>query len=168
MAYGLLVFFDELVPTLRAERKTARSRRGSLRSRENRHYESAHLAIESLFATSREGQFMGSFLCSRISTFEGKNLTVRSGLMHKLVRGRCRINLVEEGEGLVESVILGGLDDHMKRSGLDIDNDAVLGNALETYDLIACLAPFTDERHNNILSRLVVVVVILLGRHDNE
>ena len=168
MAYGLLVLFDELVPTLRAERKTARSRRGSLRSRENRHYESAHLAIESLFATSREGQFMGSFLCSRISTFEGKNLTVRSGLMHKLVRGRCRINLVEEGEGLVESVILGGLDDHMKRSGLDIDNDAVLGNALETYSLIACLAPFTDERHNNILSRLVVVVVILLGRHDNE
>ena len=165
MAYALLVLFDELVPTLRAERKTARSRRGSLRSRENRHYESAHLAIESLFATSREGQFMGSFLCSRISTFEGKNLTVRSGLMHKLVRGRCRINLVEEGEGLV---ILGGLDDHVEGFGLDIDNDAVLGNALETYDLIACLAPLTDERHNNILSRLVVVVVILLGRHDNE
>ena len=88
--------------------------------------------------------------------------------MYKLVRGRCRINLVEEGEGLVESVILGGLDDHMKRSGLDIDNDAVLRNALETYDLIACLAPLADERHNNILSRLVVVVVILLGRHDNE
>lgn len=111
---------------------------------------------------------MGSFLCSRISTFEGKNLAIRRRLRCKLVGGRRGINLVEEGERLVESVILGSLDDHMQGFGLDIDNDAVLGNALETYGLIACLAPLTDERHDNILSRLVVVVVILLGRHDNE
>lgn len=111
---------------------------------------------------------MGSFLCSLISTFEGKNLWIRDEPSCKLINRRRRIDLVEESERLIKGVILRCFYRYMKRLGLNIDSDAVLGNALKTYDVIASFPFLTDERYNNVLARLIVVVIVLLDRHDIE
>ena len=63
---------------------------------------------------------------------EGKYLRVTHAPQHKLIGGSRRIDCVEERKGLVKNVETGCSDRDVECLRLDIDNDVLLGNALQT------------------------------------